>query len=101
MYIIIIYLLGTLSNGNFTIPSLFGFEETVGLSKEFDEIEENNMKPEIHKLKPEIRDWHVIDVAKPTNRVSSFMSTQSNREDGLLFILLIYNISILLISTIY
>ncbi|KAG6804100.1 hypothetical protein HZU73_00814 [Apis mellifera caucasica] len=72
---------GTLSNGNFTIPSLFGFEETVGLSKEFDEIEENNMKPEIHKLKPEIRDWHVIDVAKPTNRVSSFMSTQSNRED--------------------
>ncbi|KAK9309959.1 hypothetical protein QLX08_000584 [Tetragonisca angustula] len=73
---------GTLSNANFTIPSLFGFEESVGLSREFDEIDEKNMKPEVRKVRPEARsDWRVIDLGKPTNRVSSLMAAQNTRED--------------------
>ncbi|KAK1118869.1 hypothetical protein K0M31_014640 [Melipona bicolor] len=66
---------GTLSNANFTIPSLFGFEELAGLSREFYETDEKNMKPEVRS------DWHVIDLGKPTNHVSSLMAAQNTRED--------------------
>ncbi|XP_033299869.1 uncharacterized protein LOC117205514 [Bombus bifarius] len=73
---------GTLSNANFTIPSLFGFEESVGFSRDFDEIDEINMKPEVRKAKPEIRgDWHVIDLGKPIDRVPPLMPPQNARED--------------------
>ena len=62
---------------------MFGFEESVGLSREFDEIDEKNMKPEVRKVRPEIRsDWHVVDLGRPTNRVSSLMAAQNTREDG-------------------
>lgn len=41
------------------------------------------MKPEVRKVRPEVRsDWHVIDLGKPTNRVSSLMAAQNTREDG-------------------
>ncbi|XP_026674680.1 uncharacterized protein LOC108631429 [Ceratina calcarata] len=73
---------GTLSNCTFRIPSLFGYEESVGFSKELDEIDENNMRPEVRRLKPEIRgDWHLIDLGKPVSRASSLVPVQSTRED--------------------
>ncbi|CAK9825567.1 hypothetical protein ANTRET_LOCUS3545 [Anthophora retusa] len=73
---------GTLSNANFTIPLMFGYEESVGLSKDFDEFEENNMKPENHKVKPEIHnEWPVIDLGKSHNHPSSLMPLASTRED--------------------
>ncbi|XP_017766278.1 PREDICTED: uncharacterized protein LOC108555233 [Eufriesea mexicana] len=74
--------IGTLSNTNFTIPSLFGFEESVGLAKEFEDMDENNMKLEVHKPKPEIySDWHVIDLAKPTGHAPSLMPASNIQED--------------------
>ncbi|XP_054004543.1 uncharacterized protein LOC128890246 [Hylaeus anthracinus] len=76
--------IGTLSNSNFTIPSMFGYEESVDISKELDETDENNAKSKIHKVKPESRsDWHVIDIGKPSNRVSSLAYKRNKREDGL------------------
>ncbi|XP_076643619.1 uncharacterized protein LOC143353918 isoform X1 [Halictus rubicundus] len=72
---------GTLFNSNFTIPSLFGYEEPANVPGELDELDEN-MKLNIHKAKPEIRsDWYMIDLGKPINHASALPFVPINREE--------------------
>nr|XP_031838864.1 uncharacterized protein LOC116429731 [Nomia melanderi] len=71
---------GTLLNSNFTIPSLFGYEEPPSVP-ELDELD-GNTKLNVRKAKSEIRpDWYLIDLGKPANRASSMMFAPNIRED--------------------
>ncbi|XP_078049878.1 uncharacterized protein LOC144476617 isoform X2 [Augochlora pura] len=73
---------GTLLNTNFTIPSLFRYEEPVSVPVEFDEMDEN-MKLNIRKAKSETHsDWIAIDLGKPAIRVPAAPFSPNNREDG-------------------
>ncbi|XP_076287578.1 uncharacterized protein LOC143212553 [Lasioglossum baleicum] len=73
---------GTLFNSNFTIPSLFGYEEPASVPGVLDELDEN-MKLNIRKAKPEIHsDWYMIDLGKPVNHALSGSFVPNNREEG-------------------
>ncbi|XP_034183446.2 uncharacterized protein LOC117605821 isoform X1 [Osmia lignaria lignaria] len=73
----------SLSNANFTIPTLFEYEESVTIQRESDEPDENSMKLEIRKIKPEVHgDWNAVDLGKPIHRASPLIPSSNNREDG-------------------
>lgn len=81
-----VFCLASLSNANFTIPTLFEYEESVTIQRESDEPDENSMKLEIRKIKPEVHgDWHAVDLGKPIHRASPLIPSSNNREDGKLF----------------
>ncbi|XP_046142159.1 uncharacterized protein LOC114880608 [Osmia bicornis bicornis] len=72
----------SLSNANFTIPTLFEYEESVTIQRESDEPDENSMKLEIRKIKPEVHgDWNAVDLGKPIHRASPLIPSSNNRED--------------------
>ncbi|XP_043264974.1 uncharacterized protein LOC122404802 isoform X2 [Colletes gigas] len=58
---------GTLSNVNFTMPSVFGYEESVDVTKELDETDEKQR--------------HLIDFGKPTTKHDSLALAQQKRFD--------------------
>ncbi|XP_076634435.1 uncharacterized protein LOC143348279 isoform X2 [Colletes latitarsis] len=58
---------GTLSNANFTMPSVFGYEESVDVAKELDETDEKQR--------------HLIDFGKPTMKHDSLAPAQQKRFD--------------------